>query len=210
MAATRRLLIRHAEVNEALPDPSEIAAPVADRADQPTIGSDQAEPVLLPTKATDTNPDLTSPPPLPFHPPVPTTHRVFLATFGLFLLSGFSLSIYLKPNPQGFGTHRSLGLPPCSIRVMFGIPCPSCGMTTSFSHFVRGQIPVVAASQRGGNHAGCRLRVHDAVGFGDSLEGPTFPHRRPRHRVRVAANRTRGTLTAVHWVWRLWLDGYLP
>ncbi|MGH7127701.1 MAG: DUF2752 domain-containing protein, partial [Planctomycetaceae bacterium] len=39
----------------------------------------------------------------------------------------------------GYGTHQQLGLPECTFRTMFGIGCPSCGMTTSFSNFVRGR-----------------------------------------------------------------------
>lgn len=58
----------------------------------------------------------------------------------VFLVLGFSLAFYLEPNPQGYGTHRQLGFPPCTFQALFGIPCPSCGMTTSFSHFVRGNI----------------------------------------------------------------------
>ncbi|MBC8289788.1 MAG: DUF2752 domain-containing protein, partial [Planctomycetes bacterium] len=33
------------------------------------------------------------------------------------------------------------GLAPCSFEFLTSLPCPSCGMTTSFSHFVRGQWP---------------------------------------------------------------------
>lgn len=40
-------------------------------------------------------------------------------------------------NPRKMETHTQLGLPPCSFRVMTGKPCPTCGMSTSFSHFVR-------------------------------------------------------------------------
>ena len=70
--------------------------------------------------------------------PIGSTVRMLLLAWGVFLLAGFSLAISLAPNPAGFGTHQQLGLPPCSFQTMFGIPCPSCGMTTSFSHFVRG------------------------------------------------------------------------
>ena len=55
------------------------------------------------------------------------------------LLAGFGLAGYLTPSPAGLGTHQQLGLPPCTVRAIAGIPCPACGMTTSFSHFVRGQ-----------------------------------------------------------------------
>ena len=45
----------------------------------------------------------------------------------------------LEPSDKGLGTHQQLGLPPCSMRVMLGLRCPGCGMTTSWAHFTRGQ-----------------------------------------------------------------------
>ena len=82
--------------------------------------------------------------------PIKTVVRLLLVAWGVFLLAGFSLAVSLAPNPAGFGTHQQLGLPPCSFQPMFGIPCPSCGMTTSFSHFVRGQWLRAAAANLGG------------------------------------------------------------
>jgi hypothetical protein len=35
-------------------------------------------------------------------------------------------------------THLALRLLPCEFLRVTGLPCPSCGMTTSFSFFVRG------------------------------------------------------------------------
>lgn len=65
--------------------------------------------------------------------------RVLLGLWTLALMAGFWLASTLEPDPRGFGTHQRLGLPPCSFRVLFGIKCPSCGSTTSFAHFVRGE-----------------------------------------------------------------------
>ncbi len=45
----------------------------------------------------------------------------------------------LTPNPEGLGTHQQLGLPPCTSRVLLGIRCPACGMTTSWAYFMHGQ-----------------------------------------------------------------------
>lgn len=46
----------------------------------------------------------------------------------------------LTPDPAGLGTHQQLGLPPCAFRAVWGVRCPACGMTTSWAHFVRGQL----------------------------------------------------------------------
>lgn len=45
-----------------------------------------------------------------------------------------ALSIYLTPDPRGYGTHEQLGFPSCSLAEAFHFPCPTCGLTTSFAH----------------------------------------------------------------------------
>lgn len=71
--------------------------------------------------------------------PIGRGGRLLLAVWCLFLISGFGLSVCLTPSSRGFGTHEQLGLAPCSFKQLVNLPCPSCGMTTSFTHFVRGQ-----------------------------------------------------------------------
>jgi hypothetical protein len=63
--------------------------------------------------------------------------RAIYAT--LLLSSGAVLAVarLLTPSPRGVGTHEQLGLPPCMLLKLTGIPCPSCGLTTSFAHAVR-------------------------------------------------------------------------
>ncbi|MEM8668420.1 MAG: DUF2752 domain-containing protein [Planctomycetota bacterium] len=56
----------------------------------------------------------------------------------------------LRPDSRGLGTHQQLGLPPCSMRVMFGIRCPGCGMTTSWAYFTRGEFRSSAATNFAG------------------------------------------------------------
>ncbi|MBI1850834.1 MAG: DUF2752 domain-containing protein [Planctomycetes bacterium] len=51
-----------------------------------------------------------------------------------------SVARSLEPDPRGFGTHEQLGLPPCGFASQTGMPCPTCGMTTSFAHFARGHV----------------------------------------------------------------------
>lgn len=67
------------------------------------------------------------------------TQQVALVVWGLGGLTLLLLAVWLQPNPNGFGTHQQLGLPPCTFQFWFDIPCPSCGGTTAFAHFVRGQ-----------------------------------------------------------------------
>ena len=50
------------------------------------------------------------------------------------------LAVWLKPSPDGLATHTELGLQPCRWLQVTGFPCPSCGMTTSWAWFVRGNI----------------------------------------------------------------------
>ena len=50
----------------------------------------------------------------------------------------FMVAIGLNPYEENgaarkLGTHQQLGLPECTFKSMVGVPCPSCGMTTSFS-----------------------------------------------------------------------------
>lgn len=57
---------------------------------------------------------------------------------GVLLVIG--LSRWLTPSPYGVGTHLQLGLPPCSLYLITGRPCPTCGDTTSFAWMARGHI----------------------------------------------------------------------
>jgi hypothetical protein len=50
------------------------------------------------------------------------------------------VAVRLTPSSAGVGTHEELGLTSCQFLYRTGLPCPSCGMTTSVSHFVRGNI----------------------------------------------------------------------
>ena len=70
--------------------------------------------------------------------------RLFLLGTGLVGLLLLAVAACLTPAQEGHGTHRQLGLPPCTVRVLLGIPCPSCGMTTAWTHFAHGD-PAAAA-----------------------------------------------------------------
>lgn len=50
------------------------------------------------------------------------------------------VAAWLSPDGAGHGTHTQLGMPPCGWVIAFDKPCPTCGMTTAFSHAVRGRL----------------------------------------------------------------------
>ena len=82
--------------------------------------------------------------------PVGRSGRWLLVGWSLFVLGGFSLALALEPDPRGFGTHQRLGLPPCTFRMLWSIPCPSCGMTTCFSHLMHGNFSQAVRANTGG------------------------------------------------------------
>lgn len=107
-----------------------------------------AEPSLI-ESANDAKNEL----PLQFTAPeqLSDSARVLAIALGLGPLILLAVALLLlSPDEKGLGTHQQLGLPPCSMRVVFGIRCPACGMTTSWSHFVRGQWWQSASANPGG------------------------------------------------------------
>lgn len=77
-------------------------------------------------------------------------HRLLVAALGFGLLAALMLAGWLEPDRRGFGTHQELGLPPCTIYLVFGCRCPTCGMTTSWAHFARGQVGGAIRANLGG------------------------------------------------------------
>jgi hypothetical protein len=55
-------------------------------------------------------------------------------------LSLLVMSAGLTPSPGGYGTHRQLGMQECGFLARTGLPCPACGMTTSFAWFAHGNL----------------------------------------------------------------------
>ncbi|MGH7214504.1 MAG: DUF2752 domain-containing protein, partial [Tepidisphaeraceae bacterium] len=76
--------------------------------------------------------------------PVPRLNwgcRLLAALIGFGCLAVLVVAVQLWPNSAGVGTHGQLGWDACGFLIRTGLPCPSCGMTTSFSWFVRGNLP---------------------------------------------------------------------
>jgi hypothetical protein len=71
--------------------------------------------------------------------------RGTLIGIALTLCAVFAVAIWLNPynddgSPRTMATHRQMGLPPCTFFNTTGVPCPSCGMTTSFALLMHGDV----------------------------------------------------------------------
>ena len=80
---------------------------------------------------------------------------LLVVVLSVMFLTAYVIAWRLIPDPTGSGTHKQLGLPPCTIQTLFGFPCPTCGMTTSFAHFVRGEWVQAARANASGLILAC-------------------------------------------------------
>lgn len=77
--------------------------------------------------------------------PLSATVRGGLVGVALVLLLVFGIALWLNPyeadgSRRAHGTHMQMGLGECGFLKFTGVPCPSCGMTTSFALLVRGDL----------------------------------------------------------------------
>jgi hypothetical protein len=72
--------------------------------------------------------------------PLGFPERLVAGGVALACLSLLLIAVHLTPSPDGLGSHQALGLPACGFLLRFGLPCPSCGMTTAFCWMVRGNV----------------------------------------------------------------------
>jgi hypothetical protein len=130
--------------------------------------------------------------------------RLLALAIGLLCLAVLAVGLHLTPSPAGVGSHERLGLAPCSFIGRTGLPCPSCGMTTSFSHFARGQWLASLYVQPMGMALAAASAVTFWAGLYIGLTG------RPAHRLlrfipaRYYVAPALG-LAVVAWAWKIWI-----
>lgn len=97
---------------------------------------------MYPSAAADS--DSTGPGPLTSHP------RFLAAVVFLVSVGVLGVAFGLTPSPDGVGTHEAMGLPACGLLKTTGIPCMTCGMTTSFSYAAHGDFAASFLTQPAG------------------------------------------------------------
>ena len=128
--------------------------------------------------------------------------RVVAVVVGGMLVALLVTAARLTPSSAGLGTHQQLGLPPCTVLDWFGIRCPSCGMTTSWAHMVRGHVLAAMRANAGG-----ALLAVAAAACGPWLVASGVRGRwlimRPVEGIVVAVGLTIIVVTLVQWTLRL-------
>ncbi len=85
--------------------------------------------------------------------------RLIALVVGLATAGVLAVAAWLEPASHGVGTHEQLGLPACGWVIVAGMPCPTCGMTTSFAHAADGHFLRAFLTQP----MGCLLAIATAM-----------------------------------------------
>jgi len=75
------------------------------------------------------------------------SHFVTLAMLLISTVAIVGLGLFASADERGFGTHEQLGLPPCQMLAVTGVPCPGCGVTTSVTLAAKGNASESFATQ---------------------------------------------------------------
>jgi hypothetical protein len=130
--------------------------------------------------------------------------RLLALSIGALALATLITAAMLPPSKDGVGTHQSMGLQSCQFLQRTGLPCPSCGMTTSFAWFTRGNLFASLYVQPMGTVLAIATAMAVWVGFYIGLTGRA---------VQRVFRDTRGMpwviglmcFTIVAWAWKIWI-----
>jgi hypothetical protein len=124
---------------------------------------------------------------------------------GLAILLG--TAALLTPDSRGHGTHEQLGLSPCTFATLAGRRCPACGMTTAWSHLMRGNVFVAARTHASGTMLGILAVVLSACCLGYAVVG-NLRVRLPSERVLLLFGIAMLMFVLVEWLMRLSEQGF--
>jgi len=130
--------------------------------------------------------------------------RLVALTISVACLTILLIAARLAPSPTGIGSHTGLHFQRCQFEFRTGIPCPTCGMTTSFAHFVRGQFLASLYVQPMGMCLALLTTLTFWAALYIALTG------RPSHRLfRFIPTHYYllpiFTLTILAWAWKIWI-----
>lgn len=130
--------------------------------------------------------------------------RLLAAGVAVACLTVLIVAAWVDPARGGTGTHLQIGMAPCGFLERTGLPCGTCGMTTSFAHFVRGNVVASLYVQP----FGCLAALAAGVGFW--VAGHAALTARPAYRVlrRLPVGWTGGvllTMWILAWGWKMLL-----
>ena len=128
--------------------------------------------------------------------------RLACAGIGGGLALMFATAAVLTPDSRGHGTHEQLGLPPCTFATLVGVPCPTCGMTTSWCHLMHGHGIAAMRTHASGTLLGLAAMVACVWTMAFAATGKTYivP---PRERTLFWVAGGFGLLVLVEWLVRL-------
>ena len=132
---------------------------------------------------------------------------LFLPTFIILLIA-----ISLTPNPAGMGTHQQLGLNPCSFWLLFGFPCPMCGMTTAFTLLAHFQFVLAFQTQPFGVVLFVLMMAILGIGAADVITGKGFYKTAFRWFVEREVFFSRSLMVGLllGWIYKIWKMGTFP
>jgi hypothetical protein len=126
-----------------------------------------------------------------------------LAAAGAGLQGLLLTAAWLEPSPDGRGTHRQLGLPPCAFLTLFSRPCPTCGMTTAWAYLMKGQWQNACRANAGGTLLGVLAATAVPWLLGSAIRGTWLGG--PMRDTVIAWIATVVLLvTLIDWAFRLW------
>ena len=97
--------------------------------------------------------------------------RMVGALVGLPCWAILAVAATLHADSRGYDTHTQLHLPACSMIQTTGMPCPTCGMTTAFTHMAHGQVIHAVKAQAFGTLLFLAVMLAGVLGAAQALSG---------------------------------------